>query len=184
MPPPFPNKYKKSQVKTEKDCWTCRKTTFTCLLTDNYASGGDFLYTCDAHLKDRNFASPIIEAAPPIAGPAESGPSQAEIDQAVKEYNERKKAKEEKGKDAEKADSKYERPAKDSAVKAKSAGEAKADLPAPVPPPEPTHFQLHKHFYDMRLRMRVQQQQHRDAQARKSQLDLPSAPTSRPTRTQ
>ena len=31
MPPPFPNKYKKSQVKTEKDCWTCRKTTFTCL---------------------------------------------------------------------------------------------------------------------------------------------------------
>ena len=152
-------------------------------VTDNYASGGDFLYTCDAHLKDRNFASPIVEAAPPVAPPAESGPSQAEIDQAVKEYNERKKAKEEKGKDAEKADTKDEKSVKASA-KAKSAGEAKADPPASVPPPEPTHFQLHKHFYDMRLRMRVQQQQHKDAQARRSQLDLPSAPTSRPTRSQ
>ena len=152
-------------------------------VTDNYASGGDFLYTCDAHLKDRNFASPIVEAAPPVAPPAESGPSQAEIDQAVKEYNERKKAKEEKGKDAEKADTKDEKSVKASA-KAKSAGEAKADPPASVPPPEPTHFQLHKHFYDMRLRMRVQQQQHKDAQARRSQLDLPSAPTSRPMRSQ
>ena len=153
-------------------------------VTDNYASGGDFLYTCDAHLKDRNFASPIVDAAPPIGPPAESGPSQAEIDQAVKEYNERKKAKEEKGKDAEKADGKEEKSAKEPAVKAKLAGEAKVDPPAAIPPPEPTHFQLHKHFYEMRLRMRVVQQQHKDAQARRSQLDLPSAPTSRPTRTQ
>lgn len=64
MPPPaFENDYRKGEVKTVKDCWTCRKNTVICLseesetnselmdilttdaaVTANYASGGDFFY--------------------------------------------------------------------------------------------------------------------------------------------
>ncbi|KAK9896927.1 hypothetical protein P389DRAFT_51242 [Cystobasidium minutum MCA 4210] len=182
MPPPFDNRYKKSHVKTDKDCWTCRKTTKTCLLTDNYASGGDFLYTCDRHLQDRNFATPLqtdTDAAAPPTSPSATTLSQSDIDAAVKEYEERKKAKSasspsgDKEKDTKKAEQSKPPETKD---------RPKASQPSspPPPPPEPTHYQLHKSFFDMRLRLQQQKQHHKEAQTRRSQLAFPSAPSARP----
>ena len=136
-------------------------------VTDNYASGGDFLYTCEGHLQDYNFARAITasEAPPEPSSPEPAKPSQKDIDAAVKEYEDRKK---EKGKDS------------------KATGEDKAKStektpePRPVEPPVPTRFALHKHFYDMRLRIHQQKQQQKEAQARRSKLEFPTAPASRP----
>lgn len=180
MPAPFQNRYKKTYVKTDKDCWTCRKTTTTCLLTDNYASGGDFLYTCEAHLKDRNFATPIETEV--SSKKASTSVSQSEIDSAIKEYEQRKKAKSDKEGTAEEADTKD---SDDKMTESKEGPKAKTAKPPPPAPviltePEPTHYQLHKSFFEMRLRLHQQRSHLKEAQSRRSQLVFPSAPSDKP----
>lgn len=135
-------------------------------MTDNYATGGDFLYTCEGHLQDRNFASPIQTLSAEKTEPEPAKPAQADIDAAVKEYNDRKKDKGEvSDKDSKAADKIRSPPV----------------LPTKEPdPPAPTRFALHKQFYDMRLRMYHQKQQQKEAQLRRSKLEFPSAPGSRP----
>lgn len=141
-------------------------------MTDDYASGGDFFYTCDNHLKDRNFASALHDpAASPQKADPDSSVSQEEIDAIIAEYK-AKKEKKDKSTDS-----------KPDEVEKRSKDKEKVTLPkapeTPTPAVEPTHFQLHKTFFDMRLRLHSQKKMYKDAQARKSTLDLPPTPGNR-----
>lgn len=56
--PPFPNSYatKKVADSDAKPCTICYKPATTVLLNDNKM---DFFYTCDLHLQDEHFATPL-----------------------------------------------------------------------------------------------------------------------------
>ena len=138
-------------------------------VTDNYASSGDFLYTCENHLQDRNFASAIVDDTIAVLPSKErTTPAQKDIDAAVKEYEARKK---EKGKSVN----------SDAVDSDKPKDLDKAPEAEPVTPPIPTRYALHKQFYDMRLRIHQQKQQLKEAQARRSKLEFPTAPGNRPS---
>lgn len=152
----------------------CNRETSTVLATLNTT---DFLYTCDTHLTDRGFASPLDP--PAEASSPKPTVSQAEIDKAKKEWEEkqeRKKAKE-KEKEREKSDDK-----KDDKDKEKSVVKDKPTSPPPVsPPPTPParshqRYSLHRDVFAMRL---AEQKKRRQTKAVKEVAPrLPGAPRS------
>lgn len=123
-------------------------------------------------------AEPILTEAAHAA--STSGLSQGDIDEAIREYKERQEKKAQKGdkddKDKENKDGEKDK-SKDSGKKTDKSTKSPAP-PAPIP--EPTHYMLHKSFYEMRLRLHNQKKQQREAQARRSQLSFPSAPSDKP----
>lgn len=113
---------------------------------------------------------------------ASTGVSQSEIDAAVKEYQERKKAKADKEgavdeKEASGNDTKIAVSEKKDLDKKSKPSSSQPTSPAP---PEPTHYQLHKSFFDMRVRLHQQKTHLKDAQSRRSQLVFPAAPSAQP----
>ena len=109
--------------------------------------------------------------------------SQNEIDAAIKEYEERKKAKSGNTDDEKDTAKESGKEASPKPINAKKQPQTIPKPSSPVPPetaPEPTHFQLHKSFFDMRLRLHQQKSHLKDAQTRRTQLVLPSAPSDRP----
>lgn len=61
MIPPFENSYHLRKVAdaSAKPCAFCLKLTTSVLITKDGTS--DFFYTCDSHLKDPHFASPVYD---------------------------------------------------------------------------------------------------------------------------
>ncbi|GBB90840.1 hypothetical protein RclHR1_17940003 [Rhizophagus clarus] len=55
------NLYTHRIATTDKPCFICNKYTRSVLRTDN---GLDWFYTCESHLSDRGFATPILEPEP------------------------------------------------------------------------------------------------------------------------
>ena len=109
--------------------------------------------------------------------------SQNEIDAAIKEYEERKKAKSGNTDDEKDTAKESGKEASPKPINAKKESQSTPKPSSPVPPmtaPEPTYYQLHKSFFDMRLRLHQQKSQLKDAHARRSQLVLPSAPSDKP----
>jgi len=160
-------------------------------MTSNYTTpSGDFFYTCESHIKDRNFASALTTTTESTPAQMSSSVSQAEVDQAIKEHKELQKVKEkEKDKDKEsKEESKDSDKEKDSnktatnkTKESQKSASASSATSVSTATPEPQYFELHKNFYDMRLRLHLQKSMATDAQTRKSQLELPATPTSRPS---
>ncbi|KEZ40917.1 hypothetical protein SAPIO_CDS7809 [Scedosporium apiospermum] len=132
----------------------------------------DFFYVCVAHLKDRNFCTPIIDQA------AIDAKKKKELDEEVervkKEYEERKKKKEEekkkkeeeeKGKEKSKDDKGKEKEKDKDKDKDKESSEgdkkndksddSKAGSPTPTAE-EPRVFALHRTFYQQRVEKRRQ----------------------------
>ena len=150
--------------------------------------------SCASHLKDPHFATAIAEKP---ASPGKPAVAQADIDQAVKEYQERQKAKEEKQKEASKSgdgtdndkDKTKDASKKDSSVKSwamwlmegSSAASAKEDQTPAETTTEPTQFELRQDFFNMRLRLHQQKKYAKDAAARQAQLNFPSIPQLPPT---
>ena len=136
-------------------------------MTDNFDSGGDFFYTCESHLADRNFALPLADPAT-----VASALPQAEIDAAVEEHRKRQEKLKIEGRSGQKGEG---------AQLEKEEPRPSVKLEASSPTlPGPTRFKLHTSFFGMRVRLYHQKELHKDAKIRGMQLDLPSAPISQP----
>ncbi|ELQ33097.1 hypothetical protein OOU_Y34scaffold01003g16 [Pyricularia oryzae Y34] len=98
---PFPNVYTHRKVAdtASKGCNICYKPTTSVLITPEKQ---DFFYVCAIHLKDKNFATPIIDHAAieaRLKAEAEAKKKKEldeEVERVKKEYAEKQKAKAEK----------------------------------------------------------------------------------------
>jgi len=90
-----------------KPCFICYKSTASCLITPD---NRDFFFVCDGHLKDKGFASPIVDKEEEEAKKKKEEMAKA-IEEVKKEYEERQKKKKKDKKDKkddEKKDDKKE----------------------------------------------------------------------------
>ncbi|EIN10374.1 DUF1742-domain-containing protein [Punctularia strigosozonata HHB-11173 SS5] len=182
----FTNCYYKRTAGTSKPCYVCYRPTTTVLSTANTV---DWVYTCDGHLKDPGFASPLDDGA--VTPAQKAGLSAEEIAQVTKEWEERQKRKQQKAKEKEKEDKgddkkdddtdkdKNEKPKeRDSSKSSASASPKPPGSAATSPSPTPSHakYALHRDVFAMR------QHEHRKrrqaAQAKELAPRLPSAPMS------
>ncbi|KAI0080671.1 DUF1742-domain-containing protein [Panus rudis PR-1116 ss-1] len=177
----FTNLYYKRTAGTPKACWVCHKPTTTVLATINTV---DFIYTCDNHLTDPGFASPVGESQDGTAGGVRKlGVSPEEIAKIKAEYEERQKRKQEKEKEKAKEKDKEGEKDKESDA-AKDNKKAKSQIPSQSSPPasatstpsSPVHqrYTLHRDIFAIRLREHRQRRQ--AAQAKELLPRLPGAP--------
>jgi hypothetical protein len=134
---------------TAKACYVCYKPTTTVLATLNTV---DFLYTCDAHLTDRGFASKVVDESTP----KKDAVSPDEIAKLKKEWEDQQKKKAEKEKAAkEKEKEKKDEKDKDKdETKPSSSKTSPSDTPS-IPgslsssPPPASHerYTLHRDFF-------------------------------------
>ncbi|KAK9468197.1 VPS4-associated protein 1 [Lipomyces arxii] len=89
---PFKNVYHLRRVAeiSQKPCTTCYKPTTVVLVSEDGKS--DFFYTCQAHLNDKGFASPMVNAAAEAAK-ARKVALEAEMAKVKKEWEEHLKNK-------------------------------------------------------------------------------------------
>ncbi|TFK74493.1 DUF1742-domain-containing protein [Pluteus cervinus] len=176
----FTNLYYKRTAGSSKACYVCYKPTTTVLATINTV---DFLYTCDGHLKDSNFASQVGESGDGAEGTRKMGLSPEELAKVKAEWEEKqkKKAEKEKEKEKEKADEKEKDKDKDKEKEKEKKESSKSPPPASTSSgtstPAPTHerYTLHRDFFAMRLGEHRRRRQ--AAQAKEIAPRLPSAPT-------
>lgn len=167
------------------------------VLVSHTASAEDFFYVCASHLSDRNFAT--LMQSP--AAPAQSQQKDAarlpdkvgkdEIGKIKREWEERQKAKKDKGADDKtKSDNSGEQDKKEpsqgwlSYITSTLSDSTKQSSPPPQPaaaatspPPQPAgheRYQLHRSFYNMR----VEAYNRRVALRRAKELNFPSVPRS------
>lgn len=170
------NHYRRRQVAqaNEKPCSICSRPTDCVLMSTD---SKDFFYCCPQHLKDKGFATPIIDKA------EKDRLRDIEIAKVKAEYEEKQKRKAEKEKaDADKAAS------EDDKKKSKSSWlsnpfsstkvEEKGKTPeGPVAPaPDPKEFSLHRTLYLHRVNLKVQAAQQKARDAQWSSIQFPSVP--------
>lgn len=157
----------------EKPCTICNRPTDCVLMSTD---SKDFFYCCPLHLKDKGFATPIVDAA------EQERLKQVEIAKVKAEYEEKQRRKAEQDKANEKKE--------DDKVKSSSSWLANpfsrsknADKDKPVettialPAPEPKEFALHRTLYLHRVNLKVQAAQQKARDAQWSTLQFPSAPS-------
>lgn len=178
----FTNLYYKRTTGTPKACYICYKPTTTVLATINTT---DFIYTCDTHLTDSGFASPVGENSDGVEGTRKMGLSPEEIAKVKQEWEDQQKrkkekeaAKKEENDDKEKTKADKEKgeggESKDSDKKVSKVPPASSISP---PPPIPTHqrFTLHRDMFALRLSEHRKRRQ--AAQAKLLAPRLPGAPS-------
>ncbi|KAF3399895.1 hypothetical protein F1880_008322 [Penicillium rolfsii] len=172
-----------------KACLICYKPSTSVMITPD---NKDFFYVCPAHLQDRHFCSPIIDAESEAARLKEQQMAE-EIEKVKREYEERQKRKKERekqsGKDEkdnekdkkDKADSK-EKDSADSKTKDERERDEKIDSikkgTESKPENGPRVFALHKTFYQMRIdRLRGIEMAKRNQERMKNPSLFPAVPT-------
>nr|XP_019043116.1 hypothetical protein I302_08827 [Kwoniella bestiolae CBS 10118]OCF22046.1 hypothetical protein I302_08827 [Kwoniella bestiolae CBS 10118] len=149
------NIYYERKTGTARPCYICNRPTTTVLAT---IKTEDYLYTCEGHLTDSGFASPIPTPA------STSGPSADDIKKVIADYHQREARKntkddKDKDKDKDKKDDKDKDKDKDEQEKEEkkekpSSGPSPStpSIPTSSTPQPPTHrkFQLHRHIFEMR----------------------------------
>ncbi|BCR85152.1 AAA-ATPase Vps4-associated 1 family protein [Aspergillus chevalieri] len=168
-----------------KACFICYKPSSSVLITPD---NKDFFYICPAHLKDRNFCSPVVDTA----GPEAKGKEEAlarEIEKVKMEYEEKqqRKKEKEKGKDGkEKKDADKDKDAKsdekerDDKINSlrkqeKAQGQGQGSTSTDD---SPRVFSLHKNFYQMRVdRLRNIEMAKRNRQRLQDPSLFPSVPS-------
>ncbi|KAK7470971.1 hypothetical protein VKT23_002385 [Stygiomarasmius scandens] len=174
----FTNLYYKRTTGTAKPCYICFKPTTTVLATINTV---DFLYTCDNHLTDRGFASPVGESGDGAGGAKKMELSAEEIAKVKEEYDERQRKKAEKEKDKEEKEKDKEKEGENKEKEAEVKSKTK-DKPAALSstgaatPPKATHerYTLHRDYFAMRLAEHRKRRQ--TAQAKDLAPRLPGVP--------
>ncbi|CAL5873851.1 uncharacterized protein PFLUO_LOCUS8134 [Penicillium psychrofluorescens] len=173
---------------SDKACLICYKPTTSVMITPD---NKDFFYVCPAHLQDRHFCSPIVNAEAEAARRKEEAMAQ-EIEKVKKEYEEKQRRKKEREKKSEKDDDKKEKDTKDK-EKGKDESEPKANDEkerdekidsirkggtGPKADDSPRIFSLHKNFYQMRVdRLRNIEMAKRNQERMKNPSLFPSVPT-------
>ncbi|KAJ5745393.1 hypothetical protein N7520_010575 [Penicillium odoratum] len=166
-----------------KSCLICYKPSTSVLITPD---NKDFFYVCPAHLQDRHFCSPLVDAEGDAKRQKEEAMAK-EIEKVKQEYEEKQKRKKEKAKESSKdeksADSKDkdkvdsdskasdEKERDDKIDSIKNAGnETKTENGSRV-------FELHKTFYQMRIdRLRGIERAKRNQERLKNPSLFPSVP--------
>ncbi|ETN40249.1 uncharacterized protein HMPREF1541_04525 [Cyphellophora europaea CBS 101466] len=157
-----------------KSCYICYKPTTAVLVTPD---NKDFFYVCKTHLKDRGFASPIVDEK----AEAEKRKKEAldrEIEKVKQEYEEKMKQK--RAKKKAKDDDKDKKNDDDEARKAEKERDdkIKALSADTVADDGPRIFALHRNFYQMRIeRLRNIEVARRNQQRIKDPTFFPKAPT-------
>lgn len=156
---------------TPKACYACSRPTTTVLSTVDTV---DWVYTCDSHLKDPGFASPLDD------GPKKTGLTPEQIVEVTKDWEERQKRKQEKAKEKEqekeeKVEDGKESKGKDPKETSKPAT-PKPSTPSTLSTPAPSHqrYALHRDMFAMRLAEHRKRRQ--AAQAKELAPRLPGAP--------
>ena len=182
MAAPFQNLYHLRRVAQtqSKPCSICYKATASVLTTPD---SKDWFYTCDGHLKDPGFASPVIDKEAEEAK-RKKEELEKEIEKVKQEYAEKHKARKDKKKKVDKVE-------KDSAEKAADAKDDKErddkikelenSTEASKSANEPRVFELHRSIYQMRInKLRNAQEAKRMQQRMKDPNSFPSVPTGIP----
>ncbi|ODN72677.1 hypothetical protein L202_08116 [Cryptococcus amylolentus CBS 6039] len=158
------NIYYERKVGTAKSCYICHRPTTTVLAT---LKTEDFLYTCEVHLSDPGFASPI---APP---PQLSAPSAEDIRKVVADYHARDSRK----KEASAKPDEKEKDPKDAKSPSPAPSPAPT-VPTSTPPAQPTHrkFALHGKMFEIRKQEMRRREQ--GVKAREVGRGLPQSPIS------
>ncbi|KAJ5673882.1 hypothetical protein N7462_009321 [Penicillium macrosclerotiorum] len=173
-----------------KACLICYKPSTSVLITPD---NKDFFYVCPAHLQDRNFCSPIIDAEGDAARLKEQKMAE-EIEKVKKEYEEKQKRRKEKkesskdeqdkekekDKDKDKGDSKGyddQKIANDEKERDEKINSIKNSGNEATPDNSPRIFALHKTFYQMRIdRLRGIEMAKRNQERMKNPSLFPSVP--------
>ncbi|PSR73482.1 hypothetical protein PHLCEN_2v10774 [Hermanssonia centrifuga] len=175
----FTNLYYKRAVGTPRDCYVCYKPTTTVLATINTV---DFIYTCEGHLSDPEFATQIGESSDGAGGARKMGLSPEEIAKVKEEWEERQKKKQEKAKEQDRGkkegDAEAKTEDKDETKKSPPPSKSPASPSGSSTPNTPTHqrYTLHRDIFSMRLGEHRKRKQ--TAQARALAPLLPGAPRS------
>ncbi|KAI1324083.1 DUF1742-domain-containing protein [Xylariaceae sp. FL0255] len=177
--------HRKVAETSAKSCEVCYKPSTSVLITPEKE---DFFYVCPSHLKDRGFATPIIDQAA-VAAAKKKKEMDDEVAKLKKEYDEkqRKKAEKEaekekdKNKDKDKKDDKDKKedkkddeksPVKDGATEIKSQPDAEE---------EPRVFSLQRAFYQQRVdRKRQAEMAKRNRERLSNPSYFPSVPKDLP----
>jgi len=175
----FTNLYYKRTTGTPKACYICYKPTTTVLATINTT---DFIYTCDTHLTDPGFASPVGEGSSGAEDVRKVELSPGEIAKVKREWEEQQKKKKEKetttkkDKDDKEKDDK-EKEGKDSDKKASKVPGAWSAASTSTPPPTAAHqrFTFHRDIFALRLSEHRKRRQ--ATQAKLLAPRLPGAPS-------
>ncbi|TEY69470.1 hypothetical protein BOTCAL_0116g00180 [Botryotinia calthae] len=151
----FPNiwTHRKVADTASKPCEICYKPSASVLITPE---NKDFFYVCPSHLKDKGFATPIIdEAAIAAKKKKEMDDEVARVKQEFEEKQKRKKEKETSKKDEKEKNSEDK---KDEGKKDEKKTDEKekpdtsaSPAPSSTPDEEPRVFYLKKAFYQQRL---------------------------------
>ncbi|TLS21498.1 uncharacterized protein PpBr36_10123 [Pyricularia pennisetigena] len=165
---PFPNVYTHRKVAdtSSKGCNICYKPTTSVLITPEKQ---DFFYVCAIHLKDRNFATPIVDHAAieaRLKAEAEAKKKKEldeEVERIKKEYAEKQKEKaqkedKDKGKEKDQKEEEKDKAQPDSKKEETPKPEAKAKDASPTAATvvsatdeEPRVFALARSFYNQRI---------------------------------
>ncbi|KAK6605038.1 hypothetical protein H4I96_05620 [Botrytis cinerea] len=145
----FPNiwTHRKVADTASKPCEICYKPSASVLITPE---NKDFFYVCPSHLKDKGFATPIVdEAAIAAKKKKEMDDEVARVKQEFEEKQKRKKEKEiskkdEKEKNGEDKKDEGKKDEKKTDEKEKSETPA-SPAPSPTPDEEPRVFSLKRH---------------------------------------
>ncbi|XHG00645.1 hypothetical protein AWENTII_004074 [Aspergillus wentii] len=159
----------------------------------------DFFYVCPAHLKDRNFCSPVVDTEEQQAKKKQDAMA-LEIEKVKKEYEEKQKKKKEKEQEKEKEKKATDDNAKEKDDQSKTDknkdGSDKSDekerddkidsirksdttgVSTPTSDDSPRIFSLHKNFYQMRIdRLRNMEMAKRNRQRLQDPSLFPSVPS-------
>ncbi|KAM3076231.1 hypothetical protein ACMFMG_006263 [Clarireedia jacksonii] len=159
----FPNVWTHRKVAdtASKPCEICYKPSTSVLITPE---NKDFFYVCPTHLKDKGFATPIIDEATIAAKKKKELDDEiARVKQEFEEKQKKKKEKEKKGendkeKEEEKEKEKDEKDKKDEEKEKEKKADEKSKPGTPKPPAtpstpdeEPRVFALKAAFYQQRI---------------------------------
>ena len=159
---PFANLYYKRTVATPRACYVCYKPTATVLSTSPVV---DWIYTCDTHLSDSNFATLQASAATPTPSASAEEIAKVKAEWEAKQKKKQEQAEKEKKDGEEKKDGDK-----------KEGGDEKAGVASPKPTfpspaasgsttPKHDKYVLHRHFYTMRLTDHRRRRQQKEVEA-------------------
>ncbi|RGB26212.1 VPS4-associated protein 1 [Rhizophagus diaphanus] len=173
------NLYTHRIATTDKPCFICNKYTSSVLRTDN---GLDWFYTCESHLSDRGFATPIPEPEPepklPVVQSTRVSISQKDDSSKSKsdpDINQEK----DKSNDSTKVESKQQEGSEDNVKeqtedKQQVATPKSPEKPQPPKSTKPKQYKLHSNIFYLREDKLNKKRQKEEAQ--KILSKLPNVP--------
>ncbi|CAI2166277.1 14565_t:CDS:2 [Funneliformis geosporum] len=164
------NLYTHRIATADKSCFICNKFTTSVLRTDN---GLDWFYTCESHLSDRGFASPVPEPEPEPT--IDIQPTKIKGSQKEESANSKSDSEEVKDKSKESTKEGEEKEKEEKKEEKQQVATPKPLIkPQPPKPSKPKQYVLHRSIFYLRQDNLNKKRQKAEAQNLLSKL--PSVP--------